>query len=299
MEPSPHSPLASSPSSDIPVAVSSVLLGSLCLVGMTTTTKLLTETYPIAMVVWGRYAFHFAILAVIMAPRMAAVMRAPRRDIQVLRSSLMLVATVLNVIALHHLQLAEVSAIMFLTPLMVTALSTPLLGEDVGPRRWLAVLVGFAGALIIIRPGLGVVHAASLVALGCALAYALYQLATRKVHGIADPWMSLFYTSIVGTVASSLLVPIWWQPPDIWGWLGMAASGAFGAAGHLGLIIGLSRAAASRITPFTYTQLLWAIIAGWLVFGDWPDVGTLVGGLIIVASGLYVFRREVHLSGAN
>jgi drug/metabolite transporter (DMT)-like permease len=176
--------------------------------------------------------------------------------------------------------------------MLVTALAALVLGEAVGPRRWAAVALGFVGALIIIRPGIEAVHVAALAAVGCAFCYALYQITTRLVADTAPPLVSLFYSGLVGTVVATLALPAFWTTPAPAGWALLLLSGAFGAIGHLAMIGALTRAQASFVTPFSYSQLIWATLAGYALFGDLPDGWTFLGAALIAGSGLYVMHRE-------
>jgi len=168
----------------------------------------------------------------------------------------------------------------------------PLLKEQVGWRRWVAVSIGFVGVLVIIRPGMGVMSAYAVLPVLVALCYALYQVVTRFLARTDDSLTTLFYSSVLGTVGISCIVPFVWKSPDLWGWLFMIACGGLGGLSHFLLIMALERAPASMLQPITYTQLLWATIIGYVVFGTFPDTWTIVGAGVVVASGLYVVYRE-------
>jgi drug/metabolite transporter (DMT)-like permease len=274
------------------VAALLMITAAACFVGMTSTVKVLSDELSTPQIVWGRYAFHLVIVLVLLRGRLDGVIATARPKVQFARSLLMFAATSLSFLALRWLPLAEVAAIMFLTPVIVTALAALALGEPVGVRRWAAVATGFAGAVVIIRPGLEAVHPAAIAAIGCSASYASYQITTRVVGDSAPPAVSLFYSCLVGVLASSLMLPWVWQTPDATGWALMALSGTFGALGHLAMIAALARAPASFVTPFTYTQLIWATVIGFLLFGELPDVYTYLGAALIAGSGLYVMHRE-------
>ena len=274
------------------VAALLMIAAAACFVGMTSTVKLLSTEFSTAQIVWGRYAFHLAIVLVLLRGRLDAVVATARPKVQLARSLLMFAATSFSFLALRWLPLAEVAAIMFLTPVIVTALAALALGEPVGLRRWGAVATGFLGAVVIIRPGFEAVHPAALAAVLCAFSYGSYQITTRVVGDSAPPFVSLFYTCAVGVLVSSLALPLVWRTPDLAGWGLMALSGTFGALGHLAMIGALARAHASFATPFTYTQLIWATLLGFVLFGELPDLYTYVGAALIAASGLYVMHRE-------
>jgi drug/metabolite transporter (DMT)-like permease len=199
--------------------------------------------------------------------------------------------------AISVVPLADAYTITFTAPLLVTALSVPLLKERVGWRRWSAVLVGFIGVLIVIRPGFGDAPWQLMLPLVTAACFALYQILTRLVSIDPDetPFVMLFYVAWVGAAVMTLMVPFYWQPVALADWPWMVAMGGLGAIGHLILIRALVIAPASLIAPFTYSQIVWALIAGYLVFGDVPDGWMLVGCTVIVASGLFVFYREAVL----
>jgi len=274
------------------VAVLLMIVAAACFVGMTSTVKVLSAELSTPQIVWGRYAFHLVIVLVLLRARLDGVLATARPRVQFARSLLMFAATTLSFLALRWLPLAEVAAIMFLTPVIVTALAALALGEPVGLRRWGAVATGFAGAVVIIRPGFEAVHPAAVAAVLCSVSYASYQITTRVVGDSAPPFVSLFYTCAVGVLASSLMLPFVWQTPDLAGWGLMALSGTFGALGHLAMIGALSRAPASFVTPFTYTQLIWATLLGFILFGELPDLYTYLGAALIAGSGLYVMHRE-------
>jgi drug/metabolite transporter (DMT)-like permease len=210
----------------------------------------------------------------------------------VLRSALLFATTALFFIGLSKVPLADATAVMMVAPLLVTALAVPLLGERVGPRRWASVLVGFCGALIVVRPGAGMASSGALFPLAAAFAYAGYQIATRVVARSDPPLTTLLHSALVGAVIASFAVPYFWTAPDVLGWLLLAAIGLLGGLGHYALIRAFQVAPANLLAPFGYTNLVWATLFGFLLFGDLPDEATLGGAAIIIASGLYVLHRE-------
>jgi drug/metabolite transporter (DMT)-like permease len=215
--------------------------------------------------------------------------------LQVIRGVLLMFSTVLNFVAMSHLQLAQTSAILFTNPLLVCALSVPLLGEHVGIRRWAAVIVGFLGVLVIMRPGTSEFHWAMFASLGSSLCMATHNIVTRKVGALDRAETSLFYVSFIGALAAAAPLHFVWQTPQGWQWLPLITMGCCGAIGHFMLIDAHRKAPASTLAPFSYTQMIWMILSGYLVFGDVPDHWTLVGAAIVVASGLFVFARERSL----
>ena len=257
--------------------------------------KLLARDYDTAQIVWGRYVFHAIVFMAIFARSgIGAQMRTTRPWLQFSRSVILLLGTLLFFSALRYLALADAVAINFFAPLLVTAFSIPILKEQVGLRRWIAILVGFAGVMVIIRPGLGVMHWAAILPLGTAVCYALYQVLTRIAGRTDHARTSLFWSAAVGTVAMSVFVPFRWTAPDAAGWAMMATTGCLFGLGHYLLIKGLERAPASVLSPFIYSQLIWATTLGLLVFGDFPDGYSILGAVIVIGSGLYVWHRETR-----
>ncbi len=269
-----------------------MMLAMIMFVGVNTTAKYLTQFHSVPQVVWARYVFHALVLVLLLAPRLKKLLATNRLKLQLFRSFLLLVTTGFFFTGLSHMGVADAMAVMFLTPILITALSVPLLGETVGPRRWAGVAVGLAGALIIVRPGMGVAQVAALTLLAAAFTHAFYQISTRRLSGTDRVLTTLLYTASVGAVVSSLVVPWYWVTPDVTGWLLMALMGTFAAAGHFALIQAYTAAEASVVTPFQYTGLLWATLFGFLVFGDLPGGGTVLGAGIIAASGFYLYYRE-------
>jgi drug/metabolite transporter (DMT)-like permease len=257
------------------------------------TAKYIVNSLSTAMVVCFRYGIATAYVALLVW-RMggARLLVTSHRKLHAMRGLLLLGATGFNFLALNYIQLAQTSAITFSNPLIVCVLSPWLLGERVGFRRWMAVIVGFLGVLVIIRPGTAGFHWAMAASLLSALCGALYQIATRHV-GLRDQALtSLFYVTLTGALGAVPLALVDWQTPEIWQWglLGLAA--VFGTVGHFMLTEAHRRAPASLLAPFVYTQIIPMIVIGFLVFGDIPDGWTLAGGLVVIASGLYVLYRE-------
>ncbi len=271
-----------------------LIIAAFCIFSLLdTTAKYLVQTYPTAQVVWARYVGHVLLAAVILLPRHGrSLLQSQSPGLQVIRSLLLFGSTCANFAALQYLQLAETSAIMFSAPLMVAVLAIPLLGEHIGPRRWAAVIIGFFGVLIVIRPGLGLVHWAAGLSLLCALFGAGYQITTRKLAGVDRAVTTQFYSALIGAVAITPLVPFFWKTPDLEGVLLMLCLGAFGGFGHWMLILAHRLAPAPILAPFNYIQLLPMILLGYLVFGDFPDLWTLIGAGVVLSSGLYLLYRE-------
>lgn len=275
--------------------VALICLAVLCFVTMNTMIKELGRPghdLPVPFLVWGRYFFHLVLIMALFPRRVPRLLETRRVGIQVVRSVLVLMATACMFTAVQFMPLADVVSISFVAPLLATGLSVVILHERVGPRRWAAVAIGFVGALIIIRPGLGVVHWAAFLPLAMATFYALYQNLTRIARADADPLNALFYTALVGAVVTSLAVPFFWTWPTPVEWAMLVAAGFFGGAGHFAVIKAYERAQVSVVAPFAYTEIVWATLFGYAVFGDFPDLWTFVGAAVIAGAGLYVLHRE-------
>lgn len=252
------------------------------------------EKLPVNQVVWMRFfcQFLFIVLAVglVRIPRM---LRTHKLKHQIFRSVLMLLATACNILALRHLRLDQTTTINFLAPLTVALLAGPLLGEWVGWRRMIAIMVGFAGVVVAIRPGVAAFHPAFLLSLGCMLAYSCFTLTTRYLAAYDASDITLFYSMLAGTIAMAPLgIVDWVWPSSVTAWVVMLSLGAWAGIGHYVFIVAHRWAPASLISPFLYVQLLSVTAFGYLVFGDLPDVWTLTGSGIIVASGIYLLHRE-------
>ncbi len=280
------------PGSNPARGIAFALLATLLFVALDVTAKYLTAHYPVAQVVWARFFFHLAWVTVLVAPNLRRALRTQRPKLQFGRSVLMLCTNATFFLAISQMPLADAAAIMFVNPLIATALAVPLLGEKVGRRRWTAVVVGFIGALVIIRPGSASLEAVALLPLLAAFLFAIYQIATRELALVDDPLTTLFYTALLGAIVTSAVVPFVWVTPDVQGYALMGLAGLSGALGQLALIKAMQFAPVGTIAPFNYTNLLWSVIFGFIVFGDLPDRYTMLGAAIIVASGLYVLHRS-------
>ena len=270
-----------------------ILTTSVMFALLDTGVKYVGQFYPVLQIAWARYVFQMAMVPLVIGrTRPRDILRARRPGLQVTRSLLMVGATLSFFTAVRYMPVAEASAIGMISPLLVTALAIPLLGERVGRRRWMAVLCGLIGALVIIRPGFGTLSWAALLPVVTAVCYALYQITTRMLAEIDPPITTFFYSGAVGVVVLSFAVPFSWQTPTLDGWAMMISLGLLAGGGHYCVIQALRRAPASVLAPFGFVQLVWVTILGYLVFGDFPDNLTLLGAAIVVGSGGYVFYRE-------
>lgn len=254
---------------------------------MDTLAKLMLKSYPLGPLVWARYAIHLLFMLLLFGPRMGlGLVRTRHPGLQILRGVLLVSSTAMFYLSLKFLPLAEAAAISFVGPVVVTVLSGPLLRERVSRRQWMAVVLGFLGVLVIIRPGGAVFSPTVLFPLTTALLFALYQIATRKVAGRDDPLTTLFYTALVGAGLTSLALPFGWQAPTLPQVGLMIAIGCLGGTGHFLLIRAVEHASPMALAPFVYTQLVWSTLLAWIVFREFPDGGSLAGMLIIIVAGL-------------
>lgn len=265
-------------------------LAVLCFVILDSVAKHLAASHPVPMIVWGRFAVHLlalAMLAPVVGTRRLVTTRRPW--LQIGRSGLLVIATASIFVAVKYLPLTQVYAISFTSPLFVALFAAALLGERVGLVRWLAILCGFGGVLVVIRPDMAV-HWAVVLPVVMALAWALYQVATRALAGTDTALTTLFYTAVVGVAVLTPVVPLFWSNFALYEWALLAAAGVLALGGHLLLIRAYAMAPASLLAPFVYVQILWATLIGWLAFGELPDGATILGGAIVIASGLVVLK---------
>jgi len=265
-----------------------------CFSCLDTTAKYLVGHMDSLQVVWARYTSAFLLALLFYNPiSHPGLMRTKRPWLQTGRSALLLLSTAFNFFAIRWLQLDEALSILFATPFIVAALAGPLLGEWIGWRRWLAILFGFSGVLLVTRPGAGGIHPAAILSFGSALCYALYVIATRVLSRYDTTETTLFYSNLVGAVTMLPILFFVWTPPQSWLIvLLMVVVGAFGSLGHFLLIAGHRLAPASVLAPFIYTQIIWTSGLGFIVFSDVPNQWTIAGGAIVIASGLYLLNRE-------
>ena len=254
------------------------------------TGKYLLTRYPLVQVVWGRYIFHLILAVIVLGPSLSRLVRSANLKLQLLRSGFMFGSTTFYFAGVQFLPLTEANAINFLTPVLVVVLAQPLLGERVGIQRWIGVAVGFVGAMIIIRPGSGLMDLAAVILMLSALCNASYQLTTRRLGAIDDPLTSLLYTALIGSLGASLATPFTWEPMDSEGWFLMALIGAFALIGHFALIKAYRLAPAPAIAPFSYSILLWSAAFGYLLFDQLPDIWTMIGAAVIVIGGFIILR---------
>lgn len=264
--------------------------------GLDTTAKYLGTrlNVPVAQIVWIRFVSQVFWMAVILGPsEIPKLLKTQNLKLQLTRSALMASTTLLNFLAVKYLRLDQTLSITFLTPLVVAALAVPLLGEHVGWRRAMAIAVGFAGILVVVRPGFTKLDPAFIFAFGSMFAYSLMMIATRKLSHFDRPLVTLLYGASVGVAAAApVAMADWVWFPNIEVWVLLFLLGALGGGGHFLIIQAYRFAPVSAVTPFLYIELLSMLTLSYLVFGDKPDHWSFVGSLIIVASGLYLIHRE-------
>lgn len=298
---SPAAPSVLSPDASKGIAL--ILASTLVFGVQDAITKHLAQDLAVTQIVLVRFTAFAIFVLLLVARRPGGVRRAAaakRPWLQILRSLILVFEIGVFAYAIRTLALADIHAILAVFPLVATALSVPLLGERVGLRRWSAVLIGFLGVLVILRPGLGVFDVNALLALACAFLYGLYNVLTRLVSTDGDSGQTtLFYTAIVGWVAVIAIGPWFWTWPsaELWFWLGCLS--VTGITGHWMLIKSLEAAPASVLQPFNYALLVWATVIGFLIFGSLPDFWTVIGACIVVGSGLYTIFRERRLKRLN
>ncbi len=276
-----------------------MLLAMLAAVTMDTINKTLAQSFPVPQLVWARLIFHMVLMLLLLGRRLPRMVVTRRPGLQALRSFCLICAASLFVNGLRLLPLADANAIIFFAPILVTALSAPLLGESVDRRRWIGVALDFVGALIIIRPGSEVMRLAALLPLGAACFFALYQIATKRLSGIDPPMTTLFYTGLVGALLTSATVPFFWVTPEAADWFLLAMLGVLSGAAHFCIIKAFETAPAATVAPFIYSTLIWATLSGYIFFADLPDIWTVVGATVIVGSGLYITFQERLQRGAE
>ena len=272
----------------------------LCFTGIDTCAKLLVNRHglPPMEAVFFRYLGHFLLVAAIYLPMEGrTLLHANRPVLQVVRAGTLAASTLLNFSALKHLPLAVTSAIFFAAPLIVTVLGVFVLAEKVGPRRIAAILIGFVGVLIVVRPGLGALHPAWMLSVGATCCAACYMVMTRVLAGVDSTETSQFYAGMIPVIViAPLAASVWIMPHGAEAIALCAVIGLFGWLGHQMLVIGHRMAEASTLAPFQYTQIVWMTLSGWVIFGNLPDALVFLGAGIVVASGLYLWIRERQLA---
>ncbi|MTI09145.1 DMT family transporter [Curvivirga aplysinae] len=251
----------------------------------------------VLQVSWVRYVGHLLLFAAIFGPKLKLGLIKTQYPVkQVSRGVLLLLMTLASFLSLQYLQMIQVTVIGFLIPLVVAALSVPMLKEKVGPHRWGAIIIGFVGVMLVVRPTSLDTHWSMLVLMGGIFFYGFYMIYTKQLASKGESSIrSVFYTALIGGVILTLPMPFVWERPqsiEVWGYL--AAAGILGGIGHFLVIKAHEFAPASLLAPFIYTQVIWSVLMGYLQFGDLPDHWTIIGGAIVISSGIYLMVREAR-----
>ena len=255
--------------------------------------KFLSTDLPVLQITWARYFFTvFFVLPIMLFFFKKNLVRTKKPKLQFLRGLILLTANICFFYSISVISLAKALTLAFIAPLIVTAFSPFFLNEKVGVKRWTAVIIGFIGSLVVIRPGFLEINLASLSALGTGVLYGFYLIITRKLSTSDNPLLTLLLTGVVGAIIISITVPFVWVKPSLDQWFIMATIGIFACIGHLLLILSLKYADASKLAPLSYFEIVTNIIIGYYFFNDFPDNWTFLGLFIIVLSGIYISRRE-------
>ena len=255
--------------------------------------KYLSAELPVLQITWARYFF----TVVFIFPLMFFFFKkylvwTDKPKLQLIRGLILLTANISFFYSISVISLPKALTLAFVAPLVVTAFSPFFLGESVGYRRWAAVIIGFIGSLVVIRPGFLEINLASLAALGTGIMYGFYLIITRKLSTSDNPLLTLLLTGVVGAIIATTFMPFVWVSPTFNQWSIMAAIGLFACIGHLFIILSLKFADASKLAPFSYFEIITNMIIAYYFFGDFPDSWTFLGLFIIVFSGIYISRRE-------
>ena len=264
---------------------------------MDTIAKYLSSELSFFQITWARYFFTvFFTLPLMFFFFRKNLTWSENPKLQILRGLTLLIANICFFYSISIISMAKALTLAFVAPLITTALSPIFLGEKVGIRRWTAVLIGFVGSLVVIRPGFLEFNLATITALGTGCFYGIYLVITRKLHSTDSPLLTLLITGVVGAVIASFIVPFVWINPTPVQWSLLALMGIFACLGHILLIYSLKYADASKLAPFSYFEIITNILIGYYFFSNFPDSWTFLGLFIIVCSGIYISRRETHIS---
>lgn len=269
-----------------------VLLAAVFFSSSDVISKYLAASLPALQITWIRYATFALLMLAVVAHGGGVHLRTKRPLLHVLRGCGLVCSSIVFVTGLRYLPVADATATGFVTPLFVTALSIPLLGERVGWRRWTATLVGLAGVLIVVRPGGQSFQLASLLPMISALSWAFGLIFTRMMSSTENPISTMTYSALVGLAVVSLFAPFYWQAMTVEQFALCLLVGLVSTTGHWFMILAFRHADASVLAPFTYSQLFWASLFGFFLFAVLPDIWTIVGSVIIACSGLYTAHRE-------
>lgn len=271
-----------------------ISLTYLCFTLLDGSAKWLVGSVPVIVVVWLRFLTHTVFASALLFPmRGLALVRTRHLRWHVVRGFMFLAMTGMNFWALQFLQLTVTASIFFTVPILIALMSAPLLNEKLDGRRWVAILIGFAGVVVIVRPGSASFHPAMLLSVCNAVLYAGFNLMTRKLAAYDPPETIQFLPAVVASVVlAPFALAAWQSPPGAFEWFVLCMMGVFGGTGHYLLALAHRYAPASTLAPFLYQQILYMALFGYLVFGSVPDAAVWIGAAIVIASGLYLFTRE-------
>jgi drug/metabolite transporter (DMT)-like permease len=282
-------------------AILLIVVATGCFTSLDVTVKYLSQRYPVPLLVWARWGTQVLVMTAVLGPTMRwGLVRTTRWKAHLLRGIVLIGSSLSFFSALKFLPLAEATALNYSSPMIVTLMAAAFLQERITTPRWAFVVAGFIGMLLIVRPGSSMLAPASLLALASAALYATFQVQTRRLAG-EKAMVLLFFPALVGMLMMSALVPFlhydtWFPVADV---TLFVAIGVVGTLGHFLFILAFQRAPASAIAPFTYMQLLWSTLAGWLVFGTFPDAWTLAGIVTIAGSGVVLTWYERWRAGLS
>lgn len=283
------------------VAIGLMLVAFFCFTGIDTSAKwMVTRGMPVAEAVFIRYLGHFVIVMALALPMLGWRIAQPNKPVLTVgRAVFLMLSTACNFAALEYLPLSMTIAVFFAAPLIVCALSIPMLGETVGWRRWAAICVGFIGVLIVVRPGVSDIHWAVIFSLCAVLCASVYFVLTRMAAGLDTTEVQQFYAAGVATLCLFPFALSDWIWPNGVDWVAFGLIGFFGWLGHQCLTIAHRFAPASVLAPFVYLQIMFMVASGWIFFESIPDLWVIVGAGIVMASGLYIWLREQQLAGTS
>jgi len=279
------------------IGIALVTATTLMFAVLDTSAKWLVQTLPVLQVVWLRFVFHALLTTAIFMPSMGVgLFKIHNPRLQLLRGVMLALMTGLNFFALQYLQLAETGAVQFSVPILIALISALWLHEKLDLKKWLAICMGFAGVLVIIRPGSNGFHPAILLSIMNALLYAAFNLMTRRLAGSDHPISTQLASAMVPTVVLAPFAIWYWQTPDSWQvWCVLVLAGLTGGLGHTASALAHRYATAAVLGPFLYQQIIYMSFGGWLIFGQIPDAAVVLGAGIVVLSGLYLLWREFKL----
>lgn len=279
------------------IGIALVTATTLMFAVLDTSAKWLVQTVPVLQVVWLRFVFHALLTTAIFMPSMGVgLFKIHNPKLQLLRGVMLALMTGLNFFALQYLQLAETGAVQFSVPILIALISALWLHEKLDLKKWLAICMGFAGVLVIIRPGSNGFHPAILLSIMNALLYAAFNLMTRRLAGSDHPISTQLASAMVPTVVLAPFAIWYWQTPDSWQvWCVLVLAGLTGGLGHTASALAHRYATAAVLGPFLYQQIIYMSFGGWLIFGQIPDAAVVLGAGIVVLSGLYLLWREFKL----